>query len=129
MRSKGKGLVPDTTPAGTPPLDSVRFDEFYRQYFLPLVRRATWKHSLAKEDARDVVQEAFLVALTKLDPDRNPKAWLIQVVDHLSANFQRKAARRAKLISTWCAPGAVRSSCVADETETEDENAELGGSY
>ena len=78
-----------------------RFDEFYRQYFLPLVRRATWKHRLEKEDARDIVQEAFLVALVKLDPARNPKAWLIQVVDHLSVNFQRKVARRAKLVTMW----------------------------
>ena len=84
--------------------DPARFDEFYRQFFLPLVRRATWKHRLEKEDARDVVQEAFVVALVKLDPDRNPKAWLIQVVDHLSVNFQRKAVRRAHLVSQW-SPG------------------------
>jgi len=37
----------------------------------------------------------------KLDPQRNPKAWLIQVVDHLSINFQRKLVRRAKLVSKW----------------------------
>lgn len=87
---------------GSPLLsDPERFDDFYRQYFLPLVRRATWKHRLEKEDARDVVQEAFLVALVKLDPARNPKAWLIQVVDHLSVNFQRKVVRRAKLVTKW----------------------------
>ena len=79
--------------------DPSQFDEFYRRYFLPLVRRATWKHRLEKEDARDVVQEAFLVALVKLDARRNPKAWLIQVVDHLAVNFQRKVVRRAKLVS------------------------------
>ena len=87
---------------GTPLLsDPSRFDEFYRRYFLPLVRRATWKHRLEKEDARDLVQEAFLVALVKLDPARNPKAWLIQVVDHLAVNFQRKVVRRAKLVTKW----------------------------
>jgi len=42
-----------------------------------------------------------MVALIKLDPERNPKAWLIQVVDHLSLNFQRKLVRRAKLVSKW----------------------------
>ena len=81
--------------------DPALLDDFYRRYFLPLVRRATWKHRLEKEDARDVVQEAFLIALVKLDPQRNPKAWLIQVVDHLSVNFQRKVIRRAKLVSRW----------------------------
>ena len=101
MRGKGEELA--AGPAISAPLlaDPARFDEFYRRYFLPLVRRATWKHRLEKEDARDVVQEAFLVALIKLDPKRNPKAWLIQVVDHLSVNFQRKVIRRARLVSRW----------------------------
>jgi DNA-directed RNA polymerase specialized sigma24 family protein len=98
---KGKGIaagVPNCSPLLS---DPALFDDFYRRYFLPLVRRATWKHRLEKEDARDVVQEAFMVALVKLDPQRNPKAWLIQVVDHLSVNFQRKLIRRAKLVSKW----------------------------
>jgi DNA-directed RNA polymerase specialized sigma24 family protein len=81
------------------------FDEFYRRYFLPLVRRSSWKHGLDKEDARDVVQEAFMIALAKLDPERNTRAWLIQVVDHLSLNFQRKAFRRAKLVTSGRPPG------------------------
>jgi DNA-directed RNA polymerase specialized sigma24 family protein len=101
VKGKGKQIVAGKAP-GEPLLSAPeRFDEFYRQYFLPLVRRATWKHRLEKEDARDVVQEAFLVALVKLDPGRNPKAWLIQVVDHLSVNFQRKVVRRAKLVTKW----------------------------
>lgn len=100
MKGRGKGIAKGAV--GAPLLaDPGRFDEFYRQYFLPLVRRATWKHRLEKEDARDVVQEAFLVALVKLDPTRNPKAWLIQVVDHLSVNFQRKVVRRSKLVTKW----------------------------
>lgn len=115
MRAKGKGLVTDASGAPPPGVDSDRFDEFYRKYFLPLVRRSTWKHGLDKEDARDVVQEAFIVALSKLDPQRNPKAWLIQVVDHLSLNFQRKTIRRAKLVSTWCGGGERQKSAVADE--------------
>ena len=101
MNGKGKKIVAGTTPGNPLLSDPQRFDEFYRKYFLPLVRRATWKYRLEKEDARDVVQEAFLVALVKLDPARNPKAWLIQVVDHLSVNFQRKVVRRAKLVTKW----------------------------
>ena len=99
MSEKSKGLAAALpSPSAS---DPAVFDDFYRRYFLPLVRRATWKHRLQKEDARDVVQEAFLIALVKLDPHRNPKAWLIQVVDHLSVNFQRKVIRRAKLVSQW----------------------------
>jgi len=86
------------------PMSAEDLDAFYREIFLPLVRRATWRHSLSKEDARDVVQDAFLVAITKIDSTRNPRAWLIQVVDHLALNHQRKIARRAQLTAKWSQP-------------------------
>jgi DNA-directed RNA polymerase specialized sigma24 family protein len=76
-------------------------ESFYLQVFMPLVRRATWKHGLSKEDAADIVQDAFLLALGKLDSSRNPKAWLVQVVDHMALNHQRKTIRRARLVSRW----------------------------
>ncbi len=69
-----------------------------------------------KEDARDVVQEAFIVALVKLDPSKNPKAWLIQVVDHLAVNFQRKLVRRAKLVTKW-SPSESRMAVREDQWE------------
>jgi DNA-directed RNA polymerase specialized sigma24 family protein len=86
---------------------------------------------LEKEDARDVVQEAFVVALLKLDPNRNPKAWLIQVVDHLSINFQRKVLRRAKLVSKWSPTEAgmaqeIRESEAGSVYDTSDSH---GGDY
>lgn len=74
---------------------------FYLETFLPLVRRATWRHGLSKEDARDIVQDAFLLAIAKIDSARNPRAWLIQVVDHLALNHQRKVLRRARLMDRW----------------------------
>jgi DNA-directed RNA polymerase specialized sigma24 family protein len=75
------------------------------------------------------VQEAFILALAKLDPRRNPKAWLIQVVDHLSLNFQRKAVRRARLVSRWSSPeGRVVKAC--SETREYDESEDTdGGDY
>jgi DNA-directed RNA polymerase specialized sigma24 family protein len=113
---KGKGA--ERTDPVSLLSDPAHFDEFYRKYFLPLVRRASWKYRLEKEDARDVVQEAFVVALAKLDPSRNPKAWLIQVVDHLSVNFQRKVVRRAKLVTKWCPVDAGLS--VGDRSSESD---------
>ena len=83
------------------PMSDVQLDLFYRRVFLPLVRRATWKHRLPKEDARDVVQDAFVLALSKLDSTKNPNAWLVQVVDHLALNHRRKAVRRAALAQRW----------------------------
>jgi len=55
-------------------------------------------------DANDLVQDVFILALRKLDPTKNPKAWLYQVLDHLCRNFQRKELRRAKLMAAWGPP-------------------------
>lgn len=103
MPSRAKQRLPrqpTVVPVRTP-MAEADLEVFYCQTFLPLVRRATWKHGLSKEDARDIVQDAFLLAIAKIDSARNPKAWLIQVVDHLSINYQRKAFRRAQLAAKW----------------------------
>jgi DNA-directed RNA polymerase specialized sigma24 family protein len=94
-------------------------EDFHRQFFLPLVWRATYKHGLSKEDAKDVVQEAFVLAIVKLRSDGNPRAWLQQVVDHLSANHQRKANRRAHLAAKWdiAAPGDDASTALEETSE------------
>ena len=128
---KGKPILAGSNPDNLLLSDPERFDEFYRQYFLPLVRRATWKYRLEKEDARDVVQEAFLVALVKLDPSRNPKAWLIQVVDHLSVNFQRKVVRRAKLVTKWSPAdaGMALRDDLDDASDGYSEQDQQGGDH
>ena len=77
------------------------FEQFYRHYFLPLVRRTVRRHRLHFEDAGDIVQNAFVLSVARLDPSRNPKAWLYQVVDNLAANFQRKVERRSRLYARW----------------------------
>lgn len=76
-----------------------------------------------------MVQEAFMVALIKLDPERNPKAWLIQVVDHLSLNFQRKLVRRAKLVSKWSPTdaGVAAGTGIGETADTYDETADPRG--
>lgn len=91
----------DEGDVGRPASDQAQLERFYRLFFLPLVRRAVRKHGMSFEDAGDVVQDAFLLALGKLDPAKNPKAWLYQVVDHLAVNWQRKSQRRAKLVARW----------------------------
>jgi DNA-directed RNA polymerase specialized sigma24 family protein len=87
--------------AGTVTASETELSAFYREYYLPLVRRAIRRHGFDFQDACDVVQDAFTLAISKLDPEKNPKAWLYQVVDHLCANFQRKKIRRAKLMAQW----------------------------
>ena len=88
------------------PISDADLEEFYRRIYSPLVRRATWKHRLLREDARDIVQDAFVLALTKLKPTGNPRAWLIQVVDHMSINYRRRAIRRSSLAQRWGLVGA-----------------------
>jgi len=95
-------------------MSDLELEAFYREVFLPLVRRATWKHRIPKEDAADIVQDAFLLALGKLDSAGNPKAWLVQVVDHLALNLQRKVSRRTQLRLRW---GLSKSSYGCEKTE------------
>jgi DNA-directed RNA polymerase specialized sigma24 family protein len=86
---------------GTGGSSSAELDRFYKTLFLPLVRRAVRKHGVSFEDGADIVQDAFVLAIGKLDASKNPKAWLYQVVDHLSVNFRRKVVRRARLTAQW----------------------------
>ena len=83
------------------PMPEADMAAFYQQVYLPLVRRATWRHRLSAEDARDIVQDAFVLAIERIDACGNPRAWLIQVVDHLCLNHTRKLQRRLQLSSRW----------------------------
>jgi DNA-directed RNA polymerase specialized sigma24 family protein len=82
-------------------MDDPELERFYLTCFAPLVRRAIRRYGLTVADAHDLVQDTFTLALTRLDSGKNPRAWLYQVLDHLCANFQRKSARRAQLMSHW----------------------------
>ena len=122
MTSRARREQPPETAArpARVPMSEPELETFYRGIFLPLVRRATWKHGLSKEDASDIVQDAFLLALDKLDSAGNPKAWLTQVVDHLALNLHRKAVRRAQLSSRWGSSGEVVELHEASEKVTDE---------
>lgn len=96
-------------------MSDLELAEFYSRSFLPLVRRASHRHGLLKEDARDVVQDAFLLSIGKLSSGGNPMAWMKQAVDYLSINLVRKEGRRSGLLVRWGPPsGMVRSSEARD---------------
>jgi DNA-directed RNA polymerase specialized sigma24 family protein len=78
-------------------------DDFYRSLYLPLVRHAIWRHKLVTEDARDIVQDAFVLAITKMRPQGNPRVWLFNVVDNLCLNQERKLRRRTRIAAKWFA--------------------------
>jgi DNA-directed RNA polymerase specialized sigma24 family protein len=93
---------------------AAELEGFYRQLFLPLVRRVTWKHGLSKEDARDIVQDAFVIAVVKLKAGQNGRAWLMSTVDHLAVNFRRKGARHARLEAQFFEPPEPLDTLEAD---------------
>jgi RNA polymerase sigma factor (sigma-70 family) len=113
VRQTARQVGPRPLPA-SPEGYAPELEAFYRQFFLPLVRRAVRKQGLSMEDAGDVVQDAFILALGKLDVSKNPKAWLYQVVDHLAVNWQRKTQRRSRLLAKW------DSSHLPDTDESEE---------
>jgi DNA-directed RNA polymerase specialized sigma24 family protein len=84
-------------------------EALYRAFFARLVRHAAWSFHLSKEDATEVVQEAFLLALVKLDASGNPISWIYRVVENIAANWKRKADRRARLLAERY-PAAARQS-------------------
>jgi DNA-directed RNA polymerase specialized sigma24 family protein len=98
---RGSSVVRKRTGDSGERLSDVELEAFYRSVYLPLVRRATWKHRLPIEDARDIVQDAFVLAVTRLKGSGNPRAWLVQVVDNLAINYRRRAIRRAGLDLKW----------------------------
>ena len=84
-----------TKPASHDLLADRELEVFYLEIFLPLVRRVTWKRHLPREDARDIVQDAFVLALTRLNKAGNPRAWLIGVAIYQSTIGERRLGGQA----------------------------------
>jgi DNA-directed RNA polymerase specialized sigma24 family protein len=117
MSLDGRSLAARRAAAGRL-LRVEQLEEFHRRLFLPLVRRVCGKYGLSKEDSRDVVQEAFLLAIDKLDVKRSPQAWLVQVVDNLGVNLLRKNVRRARLTAEWAADLPRSSNDPAESSDS-----------
>jgi RNA polymerase sigma factor (sigma-70 family) len=85
------------------PLAPEELDDFYRRYYRGLLRHVTLRCRISKEDAADIVQETFLLAMEKeWDPDMgSPRAWLVEVAERKAANFRRTRRRRADLLERW----------------------------
>src|SRR5262245_20641495 len=103
-------------------------ERLYRAFFVRLVRRARWRYGLSREDACEVVHDAFLLALVKLNAEGNPRAWLYGVVDRLAANWKRKAIRRSRLMEKWGADrGVLENHEYAPESESAPGSESEGG--
>ena len=113
--SKQPGKAPSS--AAKICMSGAELDEFYRKVTLPLLRRARWRHGLSRDDAWDIVQDAFLLAIGKIDSARNPTAWIIQVLDHLALNHNRKVLRRGRLQAQWF---PIESSTARGEDDVDE---------
>ncbi len=108
MRAARRGHAPpqDSAPAWRritrPELAAV-----YLKLFEPLVRRVQWRRGLLKEDADDVVQEAFVLAISKMKVGANATAtvWLARVADRLALNRRKTDRRRKELLAQWGSRG------------------------
>ena len=87
-RTPSLGRLPGGMKTASPEGIAVAFDALYRAFYVRLVRRATWKFRLSKEDASEVAQDAFIVALDKLDIEGDPTAWLYRAVRDLQSHFK-----------------------------------------
>jgi DNA-directed RNA polymerase specialized sigma24 family protein len=97
--SEGRSGAVRVRPEGVGALTDL--EGFYRSLYLPLVRHAVWRHKLVAEEARDIVQDAFVLAITKMRAQGNPRVWLFHVVDNLCLNQERKLRRRSRLAAKW----------------------------
>ncbi len=96
-RRLGAGVVGSVAASAS----DAAFDSIYRAFFLRLVRRVICRYGLREQDALEVVQDAFVVALAKLDTAGEPGPWLYKTVDNLALNLRRKTGRRALLLTRW----------------------------
>lgn len=78
-----------------------RIEALYKELSGLLMRYASWRHGLSREDSGDMVQQVFVIALEKMESEKNAKTWLIRVLDGLAANQHRTAARRSALLERW----------------------------
>jgi len=81
------------------------FDELVRRYQRRAVGRA-WRLLNNRDDALEVVQDAFLRAYDRLDALKRPGrfgAWLLRIVSNLALN--RRRARALRKASSLDAPG------------------------
>ncbi|MGH9365331.1 MAG: RNA polymerase sigma factor [Thermoanaerobaculia bacterium] len=98
-------------------IDRRRVAHLYEELYGPLVRQAGWNRRVSLEDAEDIAQDSFVLALGKMGSKGNAAAWLARVVDHLAANVVRTRGRRAEILQRW----AQVSERIEEETE-EDES-------
>lgn len=89
-------------------VDWESFEAFYAHE--PLLRRVALRIVRNEETARDVVQEAFVVALTHADRVREPRRWLVRVTRNLALLSVRRRSRRARREERVARPSGSESA-------------------
>lgn len=105
--------------------DRAAFERLVRRH-LRVAHAVARKHSAEEADADDVVQDAFLRALERLEDCRNPerfRAWLLTIVRNRAHNLREREAVRAAepLDDLRPVAGSEDTSLWAESSELRDE--------
>lgn len=76
-----------TPPA--PPVDELSLEEILRQVE-PKLKRVLWRYRIPPQDADDLLQETFLIMVSKSGSIRNPEAWLLATLANRCIIYWRR---------------------------------------
>ena len=60
----------------------------------PKLKRVLWRHRIPLQDADDLLQETFLIMVSKAGSIRNPEAWLLATLANRCIIYWRKHRSR-----------------------------------
>jgi DNA-directed RNA polymerase specialized sigma24 family protein len=110
-----RGLTPHRTDPARAEVEAQ-----YQNLGKELLRRARYKYRVSREDAGDLVQQAFVIFWVKFPTVKDARPWLVAVVDRLALNLVRTGKRRANLLARFQPPPRFGE-------DDPDESEEIGG--
>jgi RNA polymerase sigma factor (sigma-70 family) len=72
-----------------PPPDELLLEELLHQVE-PKLKRVLWRYRIPLQDADDLLQETFLIMVSKSGSIRNPEAWLVATLANRCIIYWRK---------------------------------------
>lgn len=95
-----------------------RFTGMYEQFYRPVLAYALRR--VPAEEAREVVDEAFLIAWRRLaDVPNTPLPWLLVTTRNLISDLRRRGNRREALVQEIARISRDQSSAAADDSALE----------
>ena len=97
----------------TPPVEEPSLEQILHNVE-PKLKRVLWRHRIPLQDADDLLQETFLIMVSKSGSIRNPEAWLLATLANRCIIYWRKHRSRLwDLVDSTIKNGATGSHAVA----------------